>query len=83
MITHNTHYATFEARGRIVGYAVYDIVKSRYFSPRCGWTLKKSKADIFPTRQLIKDIFSESRFFATPVFESDNNLMALRGWGCK
>lgn len=87
MSTHITHYATqieFAGRtDRIVGYAVYNILKSKYLSPKGGYTCSKSRADIFTSRQLIKSVFPESFIFAEPIFQSDNNYLAARGWGIK
>ena len=83
MLTHNTHYATFKERGRIVGYACFDIFKSKYYTYNAGWGSSKKTAELFPNRELVKDVFFEARFFATPVFESDNNEMARRGYGIK
>ena len=83
MLTHNTHYASNEDRGRIVGYACNDIVTGKFLSPSGGWTKYKYKADIFISRQLVKEVYSESRYFALPVFVSDNNEMVRRGWGIK
>lgn len=83
MLTHNTHYATLNDRGRIVGYACNDIVTGKFLSPSGGWTSYKYKADLYTSRQLVKDVFPESRYFALPVFVSDNNEMARRGYGIK
>ena len=83
MLTHNTHYATFEERGTIVGYACYDIPNFKYLSPSGGWTSLRSKADIYSSRQVVKDIFPEYRYLAAPIFASDNNEMARRGYGIK
>lgn len=68
---------------RIVGYAVYNILKNYYLSPSGGFTRLKSRADIYTSRQIVKSVFPESFYLAEPVFQSDNNIMAARGWGIK
>ena len=83
MLTHNTHYASNEDRGRIVGYAVYDIRNSKYLTFSGGWSADIKKADLISSRRILKGVFPENYYMAHPVFFSDDNIMSLHGWGCK
>lgn len=83
MYTHNTHYATNEERGRIVGYAVLDIRNSKFLTFSGGWSADIKKADLIRSRQILKGVYPENCYLAQPVFESDNNTMAAHGWGLK
>ena len=67
MLTHNTHYASND-EVKPVGFAIYDIVKSKYFTVSSSWSANLSKAYICSSRQIVKELFPQSRFFAHPVF---------------
>lgn len=83
MYTHNTHYSTNEERGRIVGYAVFDIRNSKFLTYSGGWSADIKKADLIPSRNILKGVYFEKYYMASPVFASADNIMAAHGWGLK